>query len=406
MPDNIPASSILVVDDDPRDLEATLRILREAGISAESTGSGDEAVELLARRRFDLVVTDIVMRGTNGFEVVQRALKENPYCICITVTSFGSLESALDSLRFGAYSFAQKPLNAAEFLHVVRRGLEKSGLTKELLLRNDQLQKLNSELESRVKAATSQLEEMNRRVLTKVSDLMEVDQLKTAFLGNVSHDLRSPLTMIRGYASHLLQEPIAMEGEVRKCLEAVDKAARHMEYLVRQLLEAAQLTSGTVRLDIAPLSGRELIEECAVLTRVQAEAAGLELRVEAAEADGAAFLGDRGRLLQVLSNLAGNSCKFTPRGGRVTLSVGRDGPDVHFRVEDTGPGIAPEHREKIFDRFFQTDAHGAGAVKGLGLGLNIAKDIVTLHGGRLWVDSEPGKGSRFHFTIPPSAPAA
>ena len=404
MPDNAPAASILIVDDDPRDLEATLRILREAGLSAESTGSGDDAVELLAQRPFDLVVTDIVMRGTNGFEVVQKALAVNPHCICITVTSFGSLESALDSLRFGAYSFAQKPLNAAEFLHVVRRGLEKLGLTKELLLRNEQLQKLNAELESRVKAATSQLEEMNRRVLTTVSNLMEVDQLKTAFLGNVSHDLRSPLTMIRGYVSYLLDEPKALEAEVLKCLEAVDKATRHMEYLVRQLLEAAQLTSGTVRLDRKELLGRELVEECAALTRVSAQAAGLELRVETAEGDGLAFLGDRGRLLQVLSNLAGNACKFTPRGGRVALSVRRDGPDVHFCVEDTGPGIAAEHREKVFDRFFQADTLGGGATKGLGLGLNIAKDIVALHGGRLWVDSEAGKGSRFHFTIPPLLP--
>ena len=400
MTETAPPASILVVDDDPRDLEATLSILRGAGLSAESVTSGDDAVELFAKRSFDLVVTDIMMRGANGFDVVQRALKENPHCICITVTSFGSLESALDSLRFGAYSFAQKPLNAAEFLHVVRRGLEKSGLTKEVLLRNAQLQELNSELESRVQAATSQLEEMNQRVLTKVSSLMEVDQLKSAFLGNVSHDLRGPLTMIRGYVSYLLDEPKALDPDVRKSLEAVDKATRHMEYLVRQILEAAQLTSGTVRLDSKEISARELLEECAVLLRVQADAAGLELRVEPS-GDAMRFHGDRGRLLQVLSNLVGNSCKFTPRGGRVTLSVRRGGADFDFCVEDTGPGIAAEFREKIFDRFFQADNRESGAAKGLGLGLNIAKDIVALHGGRLWVESEPGKGSRFHFTIPP-----
>ncbi|MFI5360486.1 MAG: ATP-binding protein [Elusimicrobiota bacterium] len=404
MTENAPAASILVVDDDPRDLEATLRILREAGFAPESVGSGDEALELLARKRFDLVVTDIVMRGANGFEVVRHALQENPHCICITVTSFGSLESALDSLRFGAYSFAQKPLKAEEFLHIVRRGLEKLGLTKELILRNDQLQKLNSELESRVRAATAQLEEMNRRVLDKVSNLMEVDQLKSAFLGNVSHDLRSPLTMIRGYTSFLLEEPRALSPEILKSLQAVDKATRHMEYLVRQILEAAQLTSGTVRLDIREISGKELIEECAALTRVSAEAAGLELSVDSEDGDRVPFLGDRGRLLQVLTNLAGNACKYTPRGGKVALSVRRDGNAARFCVADTGPGIAAEHRGKIFDRFFQADTAGGGAAKGLGLGLNIAMDIVVLHGGRLWVESEAGKGSRFYFTIPPPAP--
>jgi signal transduction histidine kinase len=389
MPDSAPAASVLVVDDDPRDLQAMLKILRDAGFSPESTDSGDAAVEILQKRSFDLIVTDIVMRGVNGFELVQQAMKLNPSCICITATSFGSLESALDSLRFGAYSFTVKPVNAAEMLHVVRRGLEKQRMAKELLLRNDQLQKVNVELESRIR---------------EMSDMKEVDELKTAFLGNVTHDLRGPLTTIRGYVSYLLEEPAALSPETRKCLTAVDKATRHMEYLVRQLLEAAQLTSGTVKLETAVFSGRELLEECATLNRVQAEAAGLELRVEMPKEGEFSFLGDRGRILQVLSNLVGNALKFTPRGGSVVLKAGHAGPDVRFDVEDTGPGIAPEHRDKIFERFYQTDGRGSGATKGLGLGLNIAKDIVALHGGRLWVDSEVGKGSRFHFTIPASLP--
>jgi signal transduction histidine kinase len=404
MADSPPTETVLVVDDDPRDLETMLRILRGAGFSPESAASGDDAVEILERRSFDLIVTDIVMRGTNGFEVVQRALKLNPNCICITATSFGSMESALNSLGVGAYSFTVKPVNAAEFLHVVRRGLEKQRLTKELLLRNEQLQKLNAELESRVQEATRKLQEMNRRVLSENVNLKEVDQLKTTFLGNVSHDLRNPLTTIRGYISYLVSEPAALSEEARQCLLSIDKASKHMEYLVRQLLEAAQLTSGTVRLEPAQLSARELIEECADLHKVQAEGAGLELRVEAVPSADLAFRGDRGRLLQVLSNLVGNACKFTPSGGKVVLRASREGDGVRFDVQDTGPGISPEHREKIFDRFFQTDARGSGPEKGLGLGLNIAKDIVALHGGRLWVDSEAGKGSCFHVAVPASLP--
>jgi signal transduction histidine kinase len=404
MSETVPAASALVVDDESRDMEATVAILRKAGLAPETVPSGDEACELLEKKSFDLVVTDIVMRGMNGFDVIKSALKADLGTICIAVTSFGSLDSALDALRFGAYSFARKPLDPAEFAHIVKRGLEKRQLAKELLLRNNQLQVLNLQLESRVADATRELQELNRRVLTEMASLKEVDQLKSAFLGNVSHDLRSPLTTMRGYVSYLLDLPSFPEAETRQCLDAIGKAEKHMSYLVAQLLEQSQLTAGTVKLAPADVSARELLDESAVLLSAQAKEAGLELRVDVPA--GLTFRGDRGRLLQVLSNLAGNACKFTPRGGKVALSARSEGAETVFCVEDTGPGIPPEHREKIFERFFQSVARGDGASKGLGLGLHIAKDIVALHGGRIWVESELGKGSRFLFAIPRSGAGA
>lgn len=395
--------SALVVDDDDVDRDAALSILRGAGFDPVGARSGSDACDILAARAFDLVVTDIVMRGANGFEVVESALARDPHCICVTMTSFGSMESALDSLRFGAYSFAQKPLNPGELLHVINRGLEKRKLTKELLMRNEQLSAFNRELETRVQDATSELQTLNRRMLTEMASLKEVAQLKSNFLGNVSHDLRSPLTLIRGYLSYLRNDnPSPDEKEL--CLSAIDKATTHMQYLVGQLLEAALLTSGTVSIERSQFPARELLETCAELTREKAQSSGLELKTSG-DAD-LLLRGDRGRLLQVLNNLAGNACKFTPSGGTVTLTAVADGADVHFCVADTGPGISPEHRERIFERFFQSDRRGSGAAKGLGLGLNIAKEIVTLHGGRLWLESEPGQGARFHFTVPRESAAA
>lgn len=399
MAERLPPSSVLVVDDEDTDREAALRILRDGGLEPEAATSGSEACDILGQRSFDLVVTDIVMRGANGFEVVEQALRTDPHIICVTMTSFGSVESALDSLRFGAYSFATKPLNPGEFLHVVRRGLEKRRLTQELLRRNEELQGFNKELESRVAKATQELQDLNQRMLTEMASLKEVDHLKTSLLGNVTHDLRSPLTLIRGYVTYILSDRPAAE-ESQRCMEAVDKATSHMQYLVSQLLEAAQLDSGGVRLTKTEFPVHDLVEECAVLARDKAVHGALELKTQLPPGNGLVLRGDRGRLLQVLNNLAGNACKFTPPGGRVTISAAERGDDIHFCVEDTGPGVSPEHRERVFERFFQSDLSRHGASKGLGLGLHIAKDIVTLHGGRLWLESELGKGARFHFTIP------
>lgn len=402
---------VLVVDDEPEELEAAAEALQGAGFFPERAASGDQACERLAARPFDLVVTDIVMRGTNGYDVVRQALKVNSGCICITMTNFGSLEAALDSLRFGAYSFIQKPLNAEEFLHLVRRGLEKQRLAKELLMRNQQLEELNRELDARVRAATRELEELNRRILTEMASLREIEGLKSAFLGNVSHDLRGPLTTIKGYLSCLIEDQGATPvDQAQVFFQAINSATGHLSYLVEQLLEATQLESRTIRLDLQDLSVSKVLDECAALLGAQARAGGLELIVSVDSGSDLGLRADRGRVLQILSNLIGNAVKFTPRGGRVIVAARSHGSDIHFCVEDTGPGIAAEHREKIFDRFFQASLGGTLPGKGLGLGLNIVKGLVSLHGGSVRVESEPGRGSRFHVRLPrdgpPSSPGA
>ncbi|MFA6092545.1 MAG: ATP-binding protein [Elusimicrobiota bacterium] len=392
---------VLVVDDNPEELEAAASILEKEGFAVERASSGFEAAEKIEKTRFCLVVTDLVMRGMGGFEVIQAALKADPDTICIAMTSYGSLESALEALRQGAYHFLQKPFDPEEFMHGVRRGLEKQRLTKELHGRNAQLEALNRDLDRKVQEATHELQELNARMLNEMASLQEVDQLKSAFLDNVTHDLRNPMTTIKGYVEQLLMRPeFGLGDEARRCLDIVKKAGSHMEYLVGQLLDAAKLESGKLQLDLQPVLVGELLQEALALSRRQAEEGGLSLESRSELPPTAALRADRGRLLQVLSNLMGNACKFTPKGGRVVLSASAEPEGLHFCVEDTGPGIAAQQQGRIFEKFYQVDAGVAKAFKGLGLGLRIAKDLVELHGGRIWVESEPGRGSRFHFTIP------
>jgi signal transduction histidine kinase len=389
----------LVVDDDDLDLRASVDVLAADGWTVKTATNGEDALSLLAAEPFDLVVTDIVMRGVSGFEVLQAARQADPDSISIAMTSFGSIDSAIDALNFGAYSYLLKPCDAQAFRHCIRKGLEKQRLTKELRLRNRELETINRELDNRVQAKTAELQNLNHRILTEMASLREVDELKTSFLNNVSHDLKNPLTTIKGYLAYILEEGTTkLEDETRDGLKAVSKAASHMEYLIGQILEAAKLTSGTLRLDRAEFSVPDMIEEVAVAARIQAGAAGVSL--DARCEPGLKMTADRGRMLQIFGNLLGNACKFTPPGGKIALSAALVSGRLVFKVADTGPGIAPEHLPRIFERFYQVAPGSSQAMKGLGLGLRITKDLVELHGGSLSVESVLDKGTTFTISMP------
>ena len=284
--------------------------------------------------------------------------------------------------------------------------MEKQQLVKELRLRNKELETVNRELDTRVQKATEELHNLNHRMLTEMASLREVDDLKSAFLNSVSHDLKNPLTTIKGYLSYILEEenPEKLGADVKNGLLMVNKAAKHMEYLVAQILEAAKLTSGTVHLRFESFSVPELVEECADSTRIQTDSAGIALTAQSEPS--LTLAADRGRMLQILGNLLGNACKFTPHGGKISLSARKSEGGVLFHVADTGPGIAGEHLPRIFERFYQVETSLSKTSKGLGLGLRIAKDLVELHGGKIWVESKVGEGSSFFVEVPLVPPAA
>jgi PAS domain S-box-containing protein len=218
-------------------------------------------------------------------------------------------------------------------------------------------------------------------------------------LGVVAHDLRNPLTAISMYASLLLdapRDPESQRAPLRSVLELTDQ----MNRLIHDLLDASRLESGQLRVHPGPLAVRTVLAEAREMVRLAAEKRGVEIVLDV-PGGLPRVLADRDRLLQVLSNLVGNAVKFTPRGGRVTLRAGGADGELAFAVSDTGVGIPAEQLPRVFDRYWQADARRTGA----GLGLAIARGIVEAHGGRIWVDSAPGEGSTFSFTLPAAPPA-
>jgi signal transduction histidine kinase len=218
----------------------------------------------------------------------------------------------------------------------------------------------------------------------------------------MSHELRTPLNAIIGF-SQVLRE--RMFGEInekqQEYLEDILSSGNHLLSLINDVLDLSKVEAGQVELEINPFSLREALERGVVMVRERAMTDGVQLVLEL---DPAAELveGDERRIRQVIFNLLSNAVKFTPPGGRVELKSARLDGEVRVSVIDTGPGIATEDQERIFEEFQQTEA-GAGQREGTGLGLALSKRLVELHGGRIWVDSEPDGGSTFVFTLPTRA---
>lgn len=221
---------------------------------------------------------------------------------------------------------------------------------------------------------------------------------KEQLLAMVSHDLKNPLhSLMVGVTLIQRSMPAESMGKVSTVLLAMQRSMQGMGHLIDDLLAIAKLESGTADLDLEEHSGAALFADAFDLLLPIAIEKGVHLEMSPDSEERCRVRCDRQRILQVLSNLVGNAVKFTPRGGRVTCKLAQGPREVCFSIADTGPGIARENLSYVFDRFWQARQTRR---LGTGLGLSIAQGFISAHGGRIWADSELGKGSTFHFTLP------
>lgn len=231
-------------------------------------------------------------------------------------------------------------------------------------------------------------------------DALQATGMRDQVLGVVAHDLRNPLGAIALHAAALQRRGHEPDRRNQRHKQAIERAAQRMNRLIQDLLDVAVTESGKLRVEKAALAPDALLDEAVEMQRVLAAAASVDLRVEAAP-DMPPILGDRERLLQVFGNLIGNALKFTEKGGRVTVGVAPGESAALFWVADTGRGMTSDEVSRAFERFWQASSRSGRL--GAGLGLPITKGIVEAHGGRIWVESAPGRGSTFFFSIPLAA---
>ena len=258
-----------------------------------------------------------------------------------------------------------------------------------------EIEMLNLSLEAKVTERTRELSEANRKLQT-------LDRLKSEFVSNASHELRTPLTAIRMSVDNLLDGVVGEAGpKLQRYLTTVRNNTDRLARLVTDLLDLSRIEAGRVELRRTPVPVQPIIQE--VAENLLPMAAGKGLSLVAVPADAAPLLAfaDRDKLQQILINLIENATKFTPTGGCITVSARDAGKQfVEIAVEDTGEGIPADELEAVFDKFHQVRRAGQGKPQGTGLGLTIAKSLIELHGGRIWVESEVGRGTRFVLTLP------
>ena len=355
---------ILIVDDEmgPRE---SLKMILNPYYTVHVADRGAQAIEMLKEIPVDLVTLDLKMPGLTGINVLEKVKEHDPDIEAIIITGYGSLDTAIEGLRLGAFDYISKPFDVNHILSLVRRGLERRNAKARLR------------------------------------------QVKSDFLSNVSHELRTPLSVVVGFVYLLLNQVIGkLSEEQQKILETVYRNSEELLELIDNVLWMTSLNAGDSSANIEQFDARDIVNETVKRYEKGIQDKGLTVNVEIAES-GVAIVSDRSKVERVFQNVFNNAVKFTSEGSvtvRVQPSSGRS--SVVFEVTDTGTGIEENKIDTIFEPFHQADNSSIRSFSGLGLGLTVARRMAEIIGGKLEISSTPNVGTRVLMSFPAQAAGA
>jgi two-component system phosphate regulon sensor histidine kinase PhoR len=236
-------------------------------------------------------------------------------------------------------------------------------------------------------------------VLHDITELRRLERVRRDFVANVSHEFKTPLTAIQGFAETLLSGALEDVANRERFVEIIREHARRLARLTDDLLKLSRIEAGRLELEMRPIRVEALVNNCVDTARLKAGPKEIHIQVDL-QLNAPVVRGDGTWLGEVLQNLLDNAVQYTPTGGKIGVLARAKGHDVIFTVIDNGIGIPESDLERIFERFYRVDSARSREAGGTGLGLAIARHIVDAHGGRIWVESAIGQGSRFHFSVP------
>ncbi len=376
------AINVVILDDELEILDVCGRLFEDEPFAFLATSDHKEAMRAIEAMDIKVILSDNRMPGILGVEFLRQVKEKRPDVIRVLFTGHADVQLAEDAINKGeVYRFLNKPFDLKQLLMLVREAIEKFDL-----LRNNQrlagsIQKRNEELEV---------------LSVKLKNMYDVQK---QFTYTVSHELRTPLAAIKSSIDILNTEmPGKLSDEQKMFITGAKSGIDRLARLINDVLDLAKLESGKMAMDLVSVPPAALVQEIVSMQGMVVQEKGLTLETEFG-ADLPVILVDKDRLAQVFSNLINNAMKFT-KEGKITISVScEDKKNMTFGVRDTGIGITKEDLPKLFKKFQQVGG-ASQHVGGTGLGLAICKEIVEAHRGRIWVESEFGKGSAFCFTIP------
>ena len=368
--------SFLLVDDLEENLLSLEALLRRDGLVLLKARSGDEALELLLKHDIALALVDVQMPGLSGYELAEFMRgNDRTRRIPIIFVTAGTTDSQrrFRGYEAGAVDFIQKPIEP----DVLR---SKADVFFELYRQRQRLADQRDELVAQAEA------------------LKDADRRKDEFLATLAHELRNPLAPLRHGLDTLRRSPDA--GEAIAIREMMDRQMVHLVRLIDDLLDVSRVSQGKIALRHETIQAADALRAAVEASRPLIESAGHTLTVDL-PADPLWLDADLTRLSQVVGNLLNNAAKYTPAGGRITLSLRADGDSAVIEVADNGLGIPAGMLSEVFQLFAQVDNHLERSRGGLGIGLALVKQLVTLHGGTVDATSSgPGKGSTFSVRLP------
>jgi signal transduction histidine kinase len=385
------AARLLVVDDEESLRITTAAIFEKEGYVVDTASSGDEAIDLLGKEDYDLVLTDLHMEGGDGLSVLNQIRRHAPLTISVVLTGFASVESAIAALQEGAYDYLVKPCDIESMKHTIRRGVEHRRLMLAEQKARADLQQLNLDLEQRIEERTAELTRLN-------AELADANRAKDVFLATLSHELRTPLTPVVGWIK-LLRSGTLDEKSVAQALDAIERNAWLQSRLIDDLLDTSRIATGKLHFEPKPTDLNATVKAAVDTVRATAASRNIELSMTLWPSS-LIVLGEPVRLQQIAWNLVSNAIKFTDPGGKVNITTHLAGKQAQLTVVDTGVGIEPEFLPHVFDRFRQADGSTSRRHGGLGLGLAIADALAKMHGGRLEAKSDGvGNGPTFSLRM-------
>ncbi len=367
---------LLLVEDLEADAELLLINLKRYGytVTQKRVDTAAGLTAALDAQTWDVVVSDYVMPGFSGLDALRIIQEKQPDLPCIVTSGRVGEDTAVAAMRAGARDYIMKD-NLRRLGPAIERELQESASRRERGNAVEALRKSQEEL-----------------------DLVKrMDQLKDEFLGLVSHEMRNPLTVVIGALGTVLEDAERLTPrEQRSLLEDAYAEAQSLSEILENLLELARLQAK--RFVLAPKKVQvPAIVEAAIRTASR-DTTIHHFRTQVA-GDLPAITADPIRVGRVLANLIGNAVKYSPKGGEIAVAAARVGDDVRISVTDHGVGISPQDKAALF-KPFQRVGPSSLTAKGTGLGLVVCARLVEAHGGRIWLESELGKGSTFHFTLP------
>jgi len=475
--------TILVIDDEKRIREGCYKILTKENCLVEMAENGESGLKMLAGKHYDIILTDLMMPGIGGMEVLAKVREQHPDSVSIVITGFATLEHSIEAMKKGAFDFIPKPFTPDHLRVVVSKAIqmtrtlqdiatEKTRLktivnylaggvlvtdkSKNIILYNPTLLKMlgyggdtlddqplhtlttdekltgiidgilglntgefkilsaeiepherGEELSNRLYLRAQAVPFQNRlgeilgsvTIIDDITHLKELDEMKSAFVSMVSHEIRGPLSTVLSQIKILMD---GLAGELGpKQADILGKISRKIQGLVElsnELLDLSRIEAGLIVQDKEQVQLMDILESLVEFMQARAKEKNISLSLE--KADLPLINADIKSMEEVFSNLITNAIIYTPERGEVTVRGEVKGDFVNISVSDTGYGIAPDEIPRIFERFYRAKTEKTRNIVGTGLGLPIVKSIVEAHNGTVKVESKEGVGSTFYVRLP------